>query len=210
MNNFNEFCDIYYDVNITSKELDSLRWLARATVVRKDTKESIARVQAWSDTNEDVVRQLEKKLKPVIESLPRPPSEWNNLRIRQILIAYRKFNDEITSIYVELERKRKSGYLSENDLKQGLDAIYETVKSRTIDLIGKIGALSETEKQQLVISSENAYPKFFSSTNFDEICIREAIFDYILSPSIELINLHRKHQFYMYSELESSLTNSDK
>jgi hypothetical protein len=116
MNNLNEFCDVYYDIHVVSRDLDSLKWQARATVVRKDTNESVARVQTWSDTNEDAMMVLEKKLKPVIESLPRPPHEWNNLRVRQILIAYREFNDKITSIYVGLEKQRKSGCLSEDGL----------------------------------------------------------------------------------------------
>jgi hypothetical protein len=202
--NFNKFRDVYYDIHVASKKIDPLRCLTKATIIRKDTNESIARVQTWSDNNEDAMLELEKKLKPIIESLPRPPCEWNDLRIRQILITYRKFSDEITSAYVGLEKKRKSGNLSEDDLKKGLDAIHEMIKHQTIGLIDKINQFSEIEKQQLLVSSEDIYQNIFeSSIDLDDACTREAIFYYILCPSPELIDLHKKHQMRMNSEFKS-------
>jgi hypothetical protein len=45
-NDFDEFCDEYYDIRLMSKEVDpqkchGARWHAKATVVRKDTNEVV-------------------------------------------------------------------------------------------------------------------------------------------------------------------------
>jgi hypothetical protein len=150
------------------------------------------------------MKTLRERLEPVINGLRRPPYEWNNVRVRQILIDCDNFNEETTGISFRLGKKMESGSLSENELDEGLCTLYHTVKSRTIDLIGKICALSETEKRQLVVSCEDDYPDFVKSGHFDEVCIRDEIFDYILSPSDEVIALHKKHELRMKLELDKS------
>ncbi|MFN3987623.1 MAG: hypothetical protein ACK4KV_19200, partial [Rhodocyclaceae bacterium] len=66
--------------------------------------------------------------------------------------------------------------------------------------------LTEAERLQLVTSAEEVYQHIHDPWNLDDVYARDAIFDYILRPSAELIRRHEAHQARMVSEFEKGST----
>lgn len=199
-NDFDDLEDDFYIIRVKSYEIRPKIWMVRGIVVRKDTGETVGGTQIRTDDINQALRKLKKSLKPMVAALARPPLEWGGTSIRQILMTYMSFNDEVTSAYVSLEKKLALGKLTKDELHKYHYAIYEMVSRQTIQLIGKLEMLTEVEKQKIVTSPEEVYRQIQDPYNLDDVYARDEIFKFILHPSTEIIKRHETHRARMISE----------
>ena len=202
INDFSEFCDEFYAIKIVLCRTGSKTQHLRGVVFRKDTDEMVGLAQVWSESIEEAYVLLKEKLSPVMQKLPRPPYEWEKVRVRRILIDYQEHKDNEIRARMEIEKELTSNKLTEEGLRKALFSICDLVQMQTTDLIRKIELLSEEEKQELIVSSEESYISTLSSENIDDLYLRYEIYKYILNPSELLTELHNKH----YSKMISSFS----
>ncbi len=202
MSDFKEFEDRFYCVSVHSRQTRSGIWMARGKFIRNDTNEPVWGAQTRSDNLEDALEQLENKLQTKVAALPRPPGDWGMTGMRQILARYRAFNDELTGHCIRLGNKQSEGVLSKDLLCDAHHQIRETVRKQTMELVRAIEALPDLERRHLLTSPEDIYQNILDPWSLDDVYAREAIFEYILHPSAELIALHDAHRARMIAEFE--------
>lgn len=201
-----ELGDSFYDIRTILTETESGVWIGRGLVIRKDTNETVGGTQIRSGDAGETLRLLSESLKPIVSALARPPHEWGMTSVRSILMTYKRFNDELTSAYVHLEHRRALGSLSKDELHRTHHMVRDMVRRQTLELVERLERLTEAERLQLVTSAEEVYQHIHDPWNLDDVYARDAIFDYLLRPSAELIRRHEAHQARMVSEFEKGST----
>ncbi len=71
-----------------------------------------------------------------------------------------------------------------------------------MELTRAIEALPDLERRHLLTSPEEVYQNILDPWNLDDAYARDAVFEYILHPSAELIALHDAHRARMTAKFK--------
>lgn len=188
----NGWRDEYYRVVMTCREARG-NWIARATVRRIDTDESVGGQQRSGKSREIALNLVVEKLNNFVDSFPRPPAEWGRVALRQLLVDYEEFKYKLTLALDELEKLRSAETLSASDLQQFYNKNIDFVIENTVAFAQRLQNLSEQDRIDLMTSPEHVYQNLMTPWNFDDRVSRSEIFKFIINPSSEVIRANEIH-----------------
>jgi hypothetical protein len=187
-----EWHDEYYRVVLTCRYARGL-WIARGSVRRTDTDESVGGDQRMGKTQDEAVNLVAENLDSAIAGFPRPPPEWGRVALRMLLVDYEKFNDTLTSSLVTLERLRSAGNLSHSDLHEFHHKNRAFIIENSINFSLRLQSLSEQDRIDLMTSPEDVYTNPIDPWSLADRDGRSELFKFIINPSPEVIRAHHLH-----------------
>ncbi|MDM5175874.1 hypothetical protein PO883_01510 [Massilia sp. DJPM01] len=186
--------DGFHRIVLHVREVQTNFHFARATVERRDSGEQIGGVQKSGATPEQACRSLAATLDEYVASFPRPPAEWGRLELRSLLVDYRKFNDELTSILVKLQKLRANGHLSESNLRELYWKNRNFSVKNIATLTHRLAAISEQDRIDLMTSPDDVYRNLTNPWNLDDYDNRDSLFEFIVNPSDQVLAAHEIHE----------------
>jgi hypothetical protein len=191
---FKQFADDYYRVRVSVLETPTGRWVAKGRIERVDSGEEIGGEGKFGKDRDEAIAGIFEPLRLRMSVLQRPPHEWKRVAIRQLLLDYRKFNDELTHLGVTMEKMRKDGDISKEQLHEMFWKVREAACKGSVDLARKLETLPEQDRIDLMTSAESVYQNPGDLWNLDDLDGRDALFSFILDPSDAVVNAHCAHR----------------
>lgn len=114
--------------------------------------------------------------------------------MRMLLVDYKIFREELTRVLVKLQDLRLAENLSEFDLRQSYWKSMDFVILNTINLSQRLYLLSEDDRIDLMIASDEAYKNQTNPWNLDDLEARSELFKFIANPSDEVVKAHELHE----------------
>ncbi|MCE3607826.1 hypothetical protein LXA47_30125 [Massilia sp. P8910] len=197
--------DGFHRIVLHVREVQTNFHFARATVERLDSGEQIGGVQKSGATPEQALDSVAASLEECVASCPRPPAEWGRLELRSLLVDYRKFNDELTSILVKLQKLRANGHLSESNLHDLYWQSRNFSVKNIATLTHRLAAMSDQDRIDLMTSPDEVYRNLADPCHLDDYDGRAALFEFIVNPSDEVLEAHEAHKARAMSPLSSDV-----
>ena len=188
-----EWHDEYYRVVLTCRYARGV-WIARGSVRRLDTDESVGGAQRMEKTQDSAVSLVAQDLDNCMDSFPRPPPEWGRVALRMLLVDHENFNDTLTSSLVKLEQLGRAGQLTPADLREFHHKNCEHVIESSLHFSQRLQSLSEQDRIDLMTSPEDVYKAPLDPWKLADMSGRSDMFRFILNPSAEVTRAHHKHE----------------
>ena len=185
---------VYYRTEISCRETRPQLWFARLVVERKDSSERVGGIQCSGASQQQASELLSAKFGNYITTLPRPPHEWERIELRKLLINYRKFNDELTTILVALQKEQKAQTLTVEHLHDEFWKARDIATKGGAEFTQRLVQLSEQDRISLMTSPECVYQDPTNPWSLDDMGSRSALFDFIIEPSKDVIGAHQAHE----------------
>ncbi|WP_156970848.1 hypothetical protein [Andreprevotia chitinilytica] len=192
LRDLNHIGEGYYGIELHCREVSQGFWMARAEIRRADSNEIVSGVQRSGRSDELALDAVCSELPEVIQALPKPPHEWHRLKVRNLLVEYRRFNDEITSILVGAKQKLQTGSMSEEDLRKDFEVVRERAISGAVEIVRMTNLLSEPELLTLVESPAEVFNDLSNPRNLDDVDTRLNLFKFIFNPSDAVRAAHKR------------------
>ena len=186
---YREICNEYYICKLhTRKRSDEIceGWLR---IYRKDINESVYGRRIFVDTLDQAIDSLEAIANDFLRTSKRP-EDWENVSpVKIVLLNYLKIKDRLDSYW----GKRPDGKYEDNHFRL-MSEMRDLTKKSTLELVTQVMELTETDKQKLVIGTQEEYDKCPEDGYIlDILSARTQLFKYIINPSESVIRLHKKH-----------------
>jgi hypothetical protein len=201
--------DAFYGTKISSYHKENGAVQVRFTVFRKDTGEPVGGSQAISRDVSTAQEQARKRLERLSAALPRPPDEWGDVAVRNVLILFKNYEDQRTALNIALQRKHATGTMTQADLQNAHHETCELIRKQTVALVAGIQALSDAQKLQLLQSPERMYRNPSDAYSLDDLTARDALFAYLINPSPEMADAHATHQKRWHKAIDATGRHSD-
>ena len=130
----------FYRLATACREMRPKYWIARVTVCRLDTGEEVEGIQQAGESQAEALGSIEASLPALVASLDRPPHEWNRVELRNLLRAYRNYNDGLTAILVRLQRALASGTLDATSMHSEFWKAREAAIDGSMELTSQLAA----------------------------------------------------------------------
>jgi hypothetical protein len=160
---------------------------------RLDTGEEVEGIQQSGESQAEALESIEASLLALVASLDRPPHEWNRVELRNLLRAYRNYNDGLTAILARLQRALAAGTLDATSMHSEFWKAREAAIDGSMELASQLGAVSERDRIDLMTSADAAYLDPADPYNLDDLDARRALFRFVLDPSAAVIEAHHRH-----------------
>lgn len=183
----------FYRLATACRETRPGYWIARATVCRLDTGEEVKGIQHSGESQAEALEAIKASLPALIASLDRTPNEWGRVQLRNLLRAYRNYNDALTAILVRSQRALASGTLDSTLMHSEFWEAREVAVDGSMELARQLAALPEQDRIDLMTSPDAAYLDPMAPFNLDDLDARRALFRFVLNPSAAVIDAHQRH-----------------
>ncbi len=189
-----ERIDDYYDVEYTLVEWSPGYWHGRAAIIRTDTGERISGgVGVRGTSREEVNAQVRQHVRGSLSSLVRPPIEWGEVEVRLLLRDYVAYRDSVVRHITFLKKKSALSPLSDNDISDSFHELRVIVERMTVELATRLTALPNEKLVQVVASPSAVFENRTDPWSLDDIRAREALFHFVINPSIAVASAHERH-----------------
>lgn len=182
----------YFEVKYNTENKGDNVFVGEAVVIRKDTGEETKYgcVKYGNDINE-IEKLILDSITKISDILSTQPIDWNS-KTRKLLASMNNLQNYKTGFLIALKEQAKNGRLDE--FLTGNFAIFSNyVIENTKNLIVSIETLTQDERKELLISSEDIYKNPNDAWNLDDLSLRNQIFKFFINPSTEEIDLHAIH-----------------
>jgi hypothetical protein len=162
-------------------------------VCRLDTGEAVKGIQHFGESQAAALESIEASIPALVASLDATPHEWDRGQMRNLLQAYRSYNDGLTSILANLQRELAAEKLDSKTMHREFWKAREAAIDGSIELARQLAALPEQDRIDLMTSSDAAYLDPSAPSNLDDLDARRALFRFVLNPSAAVIEAHHRH-----------------
>ena len=186
---YREICNEYYICKVHIQVFTGNIYLGILRICRRDTEETVY----WEKRSGDVLDQVIDSLEAIANDFLRTskrPEDWENVSpVKIVLLNYLKIKDRLDSYW----GKRPDGKYEDNHFRL-MSEMRDLTKKSTLELVTQVMELTETDKQKLVIGTQEEYDKCPEDGYIlDILSARTQLFKYIINPSESVIRLHKKH-----------------
>jgi hypothetical protein len=180
----------YYTLNTSVRKTESNSWYACSSILRSDSSEEVGGEAVRAKNRDEALTQLAIQTEVRVGQLRNPPYQWEMKKVRQLLVDYEEMSEEELAISGMLGRK-----LSGVDIEKASELFMGAmgrVERRIIGLMKDLNALSDAELVELMTCPDEVYADLDNGWHFREYCVRHRLFDFILSPSLDVIAAHER------------------
>jgi hypothetical protein len=205
MQTFEDLDTAYFHIDIDLAELDTQHWRARARIVRKDTGEVAAGgTEVTEHSREQALQSLYKFVRDKIAAMPAPADWQANGAATYLVRRYIDYNNRMSDLYMDLESCRKDNVLSQQALQEKFQTLKQEITTTDIALCKAVNRCGQDEQLQLVTSPEECYSDVGNPWYLDDLYARDALYQYILEPSVRVTEAHEQHHNRMTAQLKVS------